>query len=109
MEPDDTVNGALFAGASIAADESTSGPGKIYLVGAGPGDPDLITVRGAQLCQSCDALVYDSLVPDELVAKSPALRKIYVGKTEGGHSMTQEEITKLLVEPWMYILQVRYN
>lgn len=88
----------LFNGASTAADESAGGPGKIYLVGAGPGDPDLITVRGAQLCQSCDALVYDSLVPAELVANSPALRKIYVGKTEGGHTMTQDEITRLLVD-----------
>jgi uroporphyrinogen III methyltransferase/synthase len=73
-------------------------PSKVYLVGAGPGDPDLITVRGAQLCQTCDALVYDSLVPPELVSSSPAAQKIYVGKTDGGHAMTQEEITGLLVD-----------
>lgn len=71
---------------------------RVYLVGAGPGDPDLITVRGAQLCQICDALVYDSLVPPELVSGSPAARKIYVGKTDGGHTMTQEEITQLIVD-----------
>ena len=71
--------------------------GTVFLVGAGPGDPDLITVRGLQLCQSCDALVYDSLVPHELVDKSSAAQKIYVGKTEGGHAMSQEEITALLV------------
>lgn len=71
---------------------------KVYLVGAGPGDPDLITVRGAQLCQRCDALIYDSLVPSELVTGSPAPEKIYVGKTEGGHAKTQEEITQLIVD-----------
>jgi uroporphyrinogen III methyltransferase / synthase len=71
---------------------------KVYLVGAGPGDPDLITVRGAQLCQTCDVLVYDSLVAPELVTSSPAAEKIYVGKTDGGHAMSQEEITDLLVD-----------
>ncbi len=73
-------------------------PKTVYLVGAGPGDPDLITVRGAQLCQTCDVLVYDSLVPQELVSSSPAAEKIYVGKTDGGHTMSQEEITDLLVD-----------
>ncbi len=73
-------------------------PCKVYLVGAGPGDPDLITVRGAQLCQTCDVLVYDSLVPPELVSSSAAAEKIYVGKTDGGHAMSQEEITGLLVD-----------
>ena len=75
-----------------------SKPGKVFLVGAGPGDPDLITVRGAQLCQTCDALIHDSLVPPELVSSSPAAQKIYVGKTDGGHAMTQEEISQLIVD-----------
>jgi len=75
-----------------------SEPSKVYLVGAGPGDPDLITVRGAQLCQTCDALIHDSLVPPALVSGSPAAQKIYVGKTDGGHAMTQEEITQLIVD-----------
>jgi len=74
------------------------GPGMVYLVGAGPGDPDLITVRGAQLLDRCDALVYDSLVPPSLVAHSPAAEKHYVGKTQGGHALSQDEITQLLVE-----------
>ncbi len=72
-------------------------PGKVYLVGAGPGDPDLITVRGAQLCRDCDVLIHDSLVPAELVSSSSAPEKIYVGKTDGGHAMSQEEITALMV------------
>jgi len=69
----------------------------VYLVGAGPGDPDLITVKGADLLERCDVLVYDSLVPPELVLRSPAQERHYVGKTTGGHAMPQEEITALLV------------
>ena len=77
------------------SEPSDSGPdqAKVYLVGAGPGDPDLITLRGWQLVQRADALVYDSLVPPEIVAKSPAADKLYVGKTQGGHAMSQDEIT----------------
>lgn len=78
-------------------DDLTPGPGKVYLVGAGPGDPDLITVRGQQLLERCDALVYDSLVPPALVENSPAAEKHYVGKTQGGHAFTQDEITALLL------------
>lgn len=74
------------------------GPGTVYLVGAGPGDPDLITVRGAQLLATCDALVYDALVPPSLVANSPAREKLYVGKTQGGHVFTQDEITRLILD-----------
>ena len=72
--------------------------------GAGPGDPDLITVRGHQLLERCDALVYDSLVPPSLVANSPAAEKHYVGKTEGGHALSQDEITQLLVETLIVLL-----
>lgn len=81
-----------------AAEATRSHPGKVYLVGAGPGDPDLITVRGQQLLQCCDALVYDSLVSPSLVSGCPAPLKHYVGKTQGGHALTQEEITRLLVD-----------
>jgi uroporphyrinogen III methyltransferase/synthase len=80
-----------------ASSAPASRPGKVYLVGAGPGDPDLITVRGQQLLERCDALVYDALVPPSLVENSPAAEKHYVGKTEGGHAFTQDEITQLLL------------
>lgn len=73
-------------------------PGRVFLVGAGPGDPDLITVRGQQLLQSCDALIYDSLVSPSLVSGCPAPTRHYVGKTQGGHALTQEEITRLLID-----------
>jgi len=75
------------------ADRST-----VYLVGAGPGDPDLITVKGLDLLERCDVLIYDSLVSPELVARCPARIRHYVGKTAGGHALTQAEITELLVE-----------
>jgi len=73
-------------------------PGTVYLVGSGPGDADLITVRGYDLLLGCDALVYDSLAPDELVRLCPAEIKVYAGKTAGGHAMKQEEINRVLVE-----------
>ncbi len=75
-----------------------SAPGTtVYLVGAGPGDPGLITVRGASLVRDCDVLLYDSLVSADLVSASRARDKIYVGKPRGGHERTQDEINALLV------------
>ena len=72
--------------------------GMVYLVGAGPGASDLVTVRGKQLIQQCDVLVYDYLVYDELLdwTKSNCV-KTYVGKRSGYHSKPQEEIEKLLI------------
>lgn len=73
--------------------------GKVYLVGAGPGDPGLITSKGLLKLRSCDAVVYDSLASDLLLAEvKKDCRKIYVGKRAGCHSMKQEEINGLLVE-----------
>lgn len=64
----------------------------VYLVGAGPGDPGLITVRGLELVRSCDAIVYDRLVSPELVAEAP-LGAIRIGR----ESLGQSEIDDLLV------------
>ncbi|MBT3223984.1 MAG: uroporphyrinogen-III C-methyltransferase, partial [Proteobacteria bacterium] len=72
-------------------------PSTVYLVGAGPGDPDLITIKGMDLIERCDVLVYDSLVSPELVLRCPAAQKHYVGKTSGGHAVLQDEIIELLV------------
>lgn len=73
--------------------------GKVYLVGAGPGHPELITVRGQRLLQSCDAVVYDNLLPDELIVTLPEqVEKHYVGKRAGQHSVPQDEINALLVD-----------
>lgn len=73
-------------------------PGTVYLVGAGPGSADLITVRGCKLVTSCDALVYDHLVAQELVDMCPARERYYVGKVAGSHAMPQGDINGLLVD-----------
>ncbi len=72
--------------------------GKVYLVGAGPGDPGLITVRGLELLQNCDAVAYDNLVNLEFITGlSQTVEKFYVGKSAGKHALPQEEINQLLV------------
>src|SRR3954471_19356672 len=73
-------------------------PGIVYLVGAGPGDPGLITVRGARLLESADVVVYDYLSNPQLLALAPKAQAIYVGKKAASHSMTQDQINALLVE-----------
>ena len=75
------------------------GQGMVYLVGAGPGNPGLVTVRGRELLECCDAVVYDHLASGRLLDWTPAgCRKIYVGKQAGRHSMSQEEISRVLVK-----------
>ncbi|MCC7457618.1 MAG: uroporphyrinogen-III C-methyltransferase [Nitrospira sp.] len=72
--------------------------GKVFLVGAGPGDPDLLTLRAARLLARAQIVVHDHLVGDgvlDLVA--PAAERIYVGKQRGRHALAQSEINALLV------------
>jgi len=73
--------------------------GKVYLVGAGPGDPELITVKGLKLIQQADAIVYDFLIDRRLLsfARKDA-ELICAGKSSSHHTMKQEEINRLLVE-----------
>jgi uroporphyrin-III C-methyltransferase len=72
--------------------------GKVYLVGAGPGDPGLLTVKGKSLLESADVVVYDALVSEEILAEiSPQAEKIDVGKRMGRHSLLQHETTELLI------------
>lgn len=72
--------------------------GKAYLVGAGPGRADLITVRGLQVLQQADVVIYDRLVSMELLEEArPRAQLFYVGKRPGHHSMTQDGINQLLV------------
>jgi len=74
--------------------------GIVYLVGAGPGDPGLITVRGLQLIRQADVLVHDRLVATELLAEAqPCAELIYVGKTPGQPRLfSQEQIQELLID-----------
>lgn len=73
--------------------------GICHLVGAGPGDPGLLTLRGREVLGRADTVVYDNLVNGELLAFAPeGAELIYAGKRPGEHSMAQEEINRLLVE-----------
>ncbi|MGB0259505.1 MAG: uroporphyrinogen-III C-methyltransferase, partial [Coraliomargarita sp.] len=76
-----------------------SDTGKVYLIGAGPGDPGLVTVRARQLIGTADVIVYDYLANPKLLewARSDA-EKIYVGKRSGLHSLPQDEIEEILVD-----------
>ena len=71
--------------------------GFVYLVGAGCGSADLITVRGLRLLQSCDAVVYDDLIDPALLAQAAHAEQHPAGKRCGRHSMPQSEINSLLV------------
>jgi uroporphyrinogen III methyltransferase / synthase len=73
--------------------------GKVYLVGAGPGDAGLITVRGVECIQAADVILYDNLVNASLLRHARAdAELIFVGKTPKKHTLTQDEINALLVE-----------
>ncbi len=73
--------------------------GKVYLVGAGPGDPGLMTLKGKGLLQCADVVVYDALVSQPIVAMiNPEAEKISAGKRRGRHSLKQEETTQLLID-----------
>ncbi|OBZ12424.1 uroporphyrinogen-III C-methyltransferase [Bacillus sp. FJAT-26390] len=73
--------------------------GKVYLVGAGPGDPKLITLRGLECLEECEVVVYDRLASPRLLRHlKPGTERIYVGKLPDRHTMKQEEINQLLVD-----------
>jgi len=73
--------------------------GKVYLVGAGPGDPGLITLRGLDLLRRADVVLYDNLATPALLSEAPdSAQKLYVGKKRARHAYSQDAINSLLVE-----------
>jgi uroporphyrin-III C-methyltransferase len=72
---------------------------RITLVGAGPGDADLITLKGVKALQTADVVLYDALVNDELLDFAPAHAvRVYVGKRSGDHSYSQDAVNKLMID-----------
>lgn len=73
--------------------------GKVFLIGAGPGDVKLITLKGLECIKKADVIVYDRLANPRLLAyKKPTAQLIYVGKSPDRHTLTQDEINNVLVE-----------
>ncbi|MBL0143987.1 MAG: uroporphyrinogen-III C-methyltransferase [Betaproteobacteria bacterium] len=90
---------ALHLRASGRGGRRLSAPGEVFLVGTGPGDPDLLTVKALRLIREAQVVLYDNLVSEEILALVPAsAERIYVGKRRSDHAMRQEAINELLVK-----------
>ncbi|MBE7464451.1 MAG: uroporphyrinogen-III C-methyltransferase [Planctomycetes bacterium] len=84
---------------TAAANDPSRTQGRVYLVGAGPGDPGLLTLRAKELLERCDVLVYDALVTAPILAMAnPGAERIYVGKRGNKHEVEQPDINAILVE-----------
>ncbi len=80
-------------------EKSPAAAGRVYLVGAGPGDPELLTLRAVRLLERADVVVYDNLVSNAVLSfVAPAAERIYAGKRRNEHTMRQEQINALLVK-----------
>lgn len=78
---------------------TTRQTGKVFLIGAGPGDPELLTLKAARAIASCDVIFYDDLVNPEVLAHARrGVELVYVGKRAGAHSAPQAEINRMLIE-----------
>lgn len=94
----DKTSHAQLLGIRAAKDKEILG-GKVWLVGAGPSDPSLLTIKGKNVIEKADVVVYDRLVSDGILSMIPkAAKKIYVGKASGNHAVPQERINEILVE-----------
>ena len=90
------ASGSLGTGARQG---TVRGAGKVFLVGAGPGDPELLTVKAHRLISQAQVVVFDHLVGDAIVDLIPATaRRVYAGKEAGNHALPQHAINRLLVE-----------
>ena len=88
-----------FASEPHTNNRASASAGHVSLVGAGPGDPDLITRKGWKAIQAADVVVYDALVSHELMSEIPMqIKRHYVGKLKGRHSASQQDICSIICE-----------
>ncbi|WP_419320822.1 uroporphyrinogen-III C-methyltransferase [Caulobacter sp. ErkDOM-E] len=82
----------------LGGGEASRAPGVVHLVGAGPGDPDLLTIKALKALQAADVIVHDGLVSDEILDLAPAsTQRINVAKRKSRHTLPQDDINQLLV------------
>src|SRR5262249_8678418 len=92
-----TVRKRPLATATTFPRREMRGVGKVYLIGAGPGDPELITWKGRRLLARADSILFDHLANEALLDLAPAgAERLYVGKKKSTHSFSQEEICEML-------------
>jgi uroporphyrin-III C-methyltransferase/precorrin-2 dehydrogenase/sirohydrochlorin ferrochelatase len=97
--PDHPTAAQLAQVARQATAPNAAHRGEVYLVGAGPGDPELLTLRALKLMERAEVVLYDNLVSPGVLDLIPAhVERIYVGKRRANHALRQEEINALLVE-----------
>ncbi|MEP1871232.1 MAG: SAM-dependent methyltransferase, partial [Paraglaciecola sp.] len=92
-----TAKFKFFDGKSISNTSLRSDKGLVYLIGAGPGDAELLTLKAHRLIQEADVVMYDWLVNPDIIKMIPAkVERIFVGKKCGNHSMKQADICDLM-------------